>query len=109
MPGSLAAVPAFGPATPEILLAASALVFILWGAFKGEQAARGITIATLLVILFAAVLVMAQSGERVTTFNGSFINDAFSRFMKVATLIGSGRRAVGRWLGYALGGAATKI
>jgi NADH-quinone oxidoreductase subunit N len=90
MPGSLAAVPAFGPATPEILLAASALVFILWGAFKGEQAARGITIATLLVILFAAVLVMAQSGDRVTTFNGSFINDAFSRFMKVATLIGSG-------------------
>ncbi|MHB2169227.1 NADH-quinone oxidoreductase subunit NuoN [Alsobacter sp. R-9] len=90
MPGMQAALPVFGPATPEILLAVAALAFILWGAFKGEAATRGITIASLLVILFAAVLVMAQSGQKVTTFNGSFVNDAFSRFMKVATLIGSG-------------------
>jgi hypothetical protein len=39
--GSLAAVPAFGPATPEILLAASAIVFILWGAFTGERRRAG--------------------------------------------------------------------
>ncbi len=62
----------------------------MWGAFKGEKATQAITLASLLVILFAAILVMAQSGQKVTTFGGSFVNDAFSRFMKVATLIGSG-------------------
>ncbi|CAM5768401.1 NADH-quinone oxidoreductase subunit NuoN [Bosea minatitlanensis] len=83
------ALPALGPALPEIILAIGAIAMVLVGAIRRERAARLLEGAAL--ILLAAALVLVVTGEgRATTFNGSFVVDAFARFMKVLTLIGAG-------------------
>ncbi|MCP8938283.1 NADH-quinone oxidoreductase subunit NuoN [Alsobacter sp. SYSU M60028] len=89
MPGIHAAVPAFGPALPEILLAVGALVLVLVGAIRGERSAASVSAGGLVLLLAALVVVAMQPAGKVVTFNGSFIVDGFARFMKVATLIGS--------------------
>ncbi len=83
------AVPAFGPALPEMLLAAGALVMLLIGAIRGQKAQRLIDMMTIVLLLGALVLVAMQDNARVITFEGSFISDGFARFMKVLTLGGS--------------------
>ncbi len=82
------AVPNLMPALPEIVLAVGALAMVLIGALQGERSLK--LMETLAVLLFgvAGVLVMMQTGKQVT-FNGSFVADAFGRFMKVLVLIGA--------------------
>jgi NADH-quinone oxidoreductase subunit N len=82
-------VPAFGPALPEILLAAVALALVLIGAFRGDGSKKlidGIAIGALLV---AGFLLLDQSPGRVSTFNDAFVVDTFARVMKVLTIIGA--------------------
>jgi NADH-quinone oxidoreductase subunit N len=90
MPTLTAPVPAFGPALPEIILAIGALVLILIGAYRGDRSQGLISACALALIGVAALAVLMQPSGRVVTFNGSFVVDAFARFMKVATLVGSG-------------------
>jgi NADH-quinone oxidoreductase subunit N len=87
----MAAVPMFAlaPALPEIVLAASALLLVLIGALRGERAAGLIEALTFVALLVAGFLVVTQGGERLETFGGSFVVDAFARFAKVMTLVGS--------------------
>jgi len=83
------ALPALGPALPEIILAIGAIAMVLVGAIQRERAAR--LLEGVALILLAAALVLVITGEgRATTFNGGFVVDAFARFMKVLTLIGAG-------------------
>ncbi|WP_449257461.1 NADH-quinone oxidoreductase subunit NuoN [Bosea sp. (in: a-proteobacteria)] len=83
------ALPALGPALPEIILAIGAIAMVLVGAIQRERAAR--LLEGVALILLAATLVLVITGEgRATTFNGGFVVDAFARFMKVLTLIGAG-------------------
>ena len=89
MSSTVAAVPALGPALPELILALGVLVLVLYGAFRGDRSTGVVTAAALGLIIVAAVLVMLQPAGRVTTFNGSFVVDGFARFMKVAMLIGA--------------------
>ncbi|MGL5446237.1 MAG: NADH-quinone oxidoreductase subunit NuoN [Rhabdaerophilum sp.] len=82
-------VPAFGPALPEILLAAVVLALVLIGAFRGDGSKKlidGIAIAALVV---AGALLLDQSPGRVSTFNDAFVVDTFARVMKVLTIIGA--------------------
>ena len=82
------ALPALGPALPEIILAIGAIAMVLVGAIRGERATRLLEGAAL--ALFALALVLVLSGEgRLVTFNGAFVVDGFARFMKVLTLIGA--------------------
>src|SRR5687767_4595681 len=84
----MTAVPALGPALPEIILALGAIAMVLIGAIQGERATR--LLEGLAVALFAAALVLVLSGEgRLVTFNGGFVADGFARFMKVLTLLGA--------------------
>ena len=82
------ALPALGPALPEIILALGAIAMVLVGAIRGERATRlleGVALA-----LFALTLVLVLSGTgKVTTFNDGFIVDSFARFFKVLTLLGA--------------------
>ena len=89
MTSTLAQVPALGPFLPELLLAISALVLVLVGAFKGDGAKRLVDWVAILALLVAGLLVIEQGPGTLKTFNGAFVADSFARFMKVLTLIGS--------------------
>ena len=89
MPGMSAAVPAFGPALPEIIMALGTLLLVLWGAIRGERTTGQVTIGALAVLVIAAVMISGQGALKTSTFNGSFLVDPFGRFMKLCTLAGS--------------------
>ena len=84
-----AALPAFGPIFPELLVIAGALALLLLGAIRGERVAGIVDIASILILLIAAGLTVMQPAERIEAFGGSFVVDDFSRFLKVLALLGS--------------------
>lgn len=75
-------------ATPELVLAISAMALLMVGVFSGERANMTVTgLAVALLIADAAWIVLFPSfGE---AFDGAFVSDPFSRLMKVLVLIGS--------------------
>ena len=83
------ALPALGPALPEIILALGAIAMVLVGAIQGERSTRLLEGVALVLLAVALVLVVSGSGKMLT-FNDGFIVDGFARFMKVLTLIGAG-------------------
>ena len=75
-------------ATPELILAVGAMALLMIGVFSGERAnttVTGLAIA-LLIGVGGWMLVFTGEGE---AFGGAFVNDPFSRFMKLLTLGGS--------------------
>jgi NADH-quinone oxidoreductase subunit N len=83
------ALPALGPALPEIILALGAITMVLVGAIQGERATRLLEGLALALLAVALVMVVSGSGKMLT-FNDGFIVDGFARFMKVLTLLGAG-------------------
>lgn len=83
------ALPALGPALPEIILAIGAIAMVLVGAIQGERATRLLEGLALVLLAVALVLVVSGTGKMLT-FNNGFIVDGFARFMKVLTLLGAG-------------------
>jgi NADH-quinone oxidoreductase subunit N len=77
------------PALPELILAAGILVLILFGAIRGEKSVGPMSAGALTLILVAMAAVISAPEGRVVTFNGSFVVDGFTRFMKVLALAGS--------------------
>ncbi|MDB5525097.1 MAG: proton-translocating NADH-quinone oxidoreductase, chain [Rhizobium sp.] len=73
---------------PELILAIGALVLLMIGVFVGEKSVRPITYLAILLMLAAAVCVVFYHTDGVA-YNGAFLSDGFSRFMKVLALIGS--------------------
>ena len=89
MTSTLAQVPALGPFLPELVLAIAALVLMLVGALKGDGAKRLVDWTAMAALVIAGLLVIEQGPGTLKTFNGAFVSDAFARFMKVLTLLGS--------------------
>lgn len=83
------ALPALGPALPEIILAIGAIAMVLIGAVQRERSTRLLEGIALLLLTVALVLSVSAGGT-LTTFNNGFIADGFARFMKVLALIGAG-------------------
>ncbi|KQP72294.1 NADH-quinone oxidoreductase subunit NuoN [Methylobacterium sp. Leaf112] len=81
--------PALWPALPELILGVGVLVLVLYGSFRGERSAEGVNVGALLLLVLALFVVMSQPGTKVTTLNGSFIVDGFSKVMKALILLGS--------------------
>ncbi|MFG1185548.1 NADH-quinone oxidoreductase subunit NuoN [Xanthobacter aminoxidans] len=81
--------PPLGAVLPELVLAVSAIVLILIGAFRGEGSANLVTGLAIAVLAAAGVLVLLQPGTEVSAFNGSLVIDPFGRFMKVLVSIGA--------------------
>jgi NADH-quinone oxidoreductase subunit N len=73
---------------PEIALAAGALVMLLIGVIA-KNPARLVTALALLLVGSAAIALFFIP-ESAPVFNGAITLDPFARFMKIATLIGSG-------------------
>lgn len=75
-------------ATPEIILAIGAMALLMVGVYSGERAntiVNGLAVA-ILIGAGAWLIFLGGQGE---AFGGVFLNDAFGRFMKVLTLLGS--------------------
>src|ERR1700761_3410749 len=69
---------------PEFILAIGVLALLLLGAWRGERSVWLVTeTAVALIVLFV------HRGGTNVTFYGAFTDDAFSRFMKALSLIGS--------------------
>ena len=80
---------ALGPALPELLLAVSAILLLLFGAIVGPKSTdtvNGLTLAA----LFAALVFVLLGPSEATLFGGSFQVDEYSRFLKVLALLGAG-------------------
>ena len=84
-----AEIPALLPALPEIVLAVGAMLLLMVGAFRGEQATRGIDGAAILLLILAGVIIVFLPAGTLVTFGGSFVVDGFARFLKLLALTGS--------------------
>src|SRR6201981_2490664 len=82
-------IPALLPALPEIVLAIGAMVLLMVGAFRGEQTAKGIEGAAILLLVLTGLIVVLLPAGKLVTFRGSFIGDGFARFLKLLALAGS--------------------
>src|SRR5437870_2088057 len=82
-------IPALLPALPEIVLAIGAMVLLMVGAFRGEQTAKGIEGAAILLLVLTGLIVVLLPASKLVTFGGSFIVDGFARFLKLLALAGS--------------------
>src|ERR1700742_274764 len=77
------------PVLPELVLAAGAMVLLMLGAYRGQQATRLVTGLAIGLLVVTGVLELSLPGGKLTTFGGSFIVDDFARFLKILALIGS--------------------
>ena len=79
------------PLLPELTLACGAMLMLMFGAFIGERSAAMVNGWCVVVLVLAGVaLVWLAPGPHVM-FGGSFLVDDYARFLKVLTLVGSGR------------------
>ena len=78
----------FSTILPELVLAAYALIALMAGAYFGkDKLAPTLLWATVAVFLIVAAMMGLGVHEDETAFYGMFIDDGFSRFAKVVTLI----------------------
>ena len=75
-------------ALPEVFLACAGMALLMLGVFRGEGSTRLVLSLTVVAILIALVMLIAQSGPSTTAFGGLFVVDPFSDFMKLLVLIG---------------------
>ncbi|MBI1239600.1 MAG: NADH-quinone oxidoreductase subunit NuoN [Alphaproteobacteria bacterium] len=74
---------------PELVLAGSILVLMMYGAFRGDRSTMEISALAVLAILIAGVIVVFQPGTGGLAFHGLVRIDAFTDFMKVLVLAGA--------------------
>ena len=74
---------------PEIVLAGGAMAFLMLGVFRKGDSNALITWLCVALLIAAGVLILLAGGGRVTAFDGGFVTDAFSSFMKLLTIAGS--------------------
>jgi len=76
-------------ALPELVLAVSAMVLLMIGAFQKKDSSDLVNSLSLLVLAIVGGIIILTSGETVTAFHGVFVVDTFARFMKILVLFGS--------------------
>jgi NADH-quinone oxidoreductase subunit N len=77
------------PVLPELVLAAGAMVLLMLGAYRGQEATSLVTGLAVCLLVLAGVLELLLPAGKLTTFAGSFIVDDFARFLKILALVGS--------------------
>src|SRR5690242_14734168 len=81
---------ALQPVLPELLLAVGAMTLLMIGAITGERAVVLVTVMSILLLAVAGLCVVIMPATVTSAFGGSFVVDAFARFMKILMLTGSG-------------------
>ena len=74
-------------ALPEVVLAVGTMLLLMVGAFRGNQGTA--LVAMLAVALLVVVLGLSVFGESGLAFGGLFVENGFTKFVKVLLLIGS--------------------
>ncbi len=74
---------------PEVILAAGVLALILIGAWRGERANALVSESAVGVMGLALLAIVLSSHSDASVFDGAYVDDAFSRFVKVVTLVAS--------------------
>ena len=74
---------------PEAILGFGILVLLMIGAFRGEKSLWLVTEGAALTLGVALVVLLVGSRPEGVTFYGAFTDDAFARFMKALSLVGS--------------------
>jgi NADH-quinone oxidoreductase subunit N len=77
------------PVLPELVLAVGAMVLLMLGAYRGQQATGLVTGLAICLLVVTGVLELTLPAGKLMTFGGSFIVDDFARFLKILALIGS--------------------
>jgi NADH-quinone oxidoreductase subunit N len=78
------------PAIPEIFLAICGMGLMMVGVFASKKRASSlVSILSILVIIVTIVLVVMMNKGEALAFNGLFVTDHFSVYMKLLVLIGS--------------------
>ena len=79
------------PLWPEMIIAASAMILLMVGAFRPETDANGERIGwvAILALIVAGIVIVSQPSNAVTLFDNAFVIDGFGRFMKLLVLAGS--------------------
>ena len=75
-----------GYAIPELMLAIGAMVLLMVGVFAGKDASKGIAIASVALLLAAALVTLMSDGSA-AIFDGAYKVDAFAAFAKVIIFV----------------------
>jgi NADH-quinone oxidoreductase subunit N len=75
---------------PELFLAGSIIVLLMYGVFSGDSKTRSVVILSFATIVAAAVLVWRMPGGEGVAFAEQFQSDTFTRYAKILVLIGAG-------------------
>ena len=86
---ALAALPNWAIAYPEIALSLGLLALFVVGIFAGQNKARHIFVASLVLLVAVGVVVATQSFATAISFNGLFVRDGFAQIIKLLILGGS--------------------
>jgi NADH-quinone oxidoreductase subunit N len=81
--------PNLAPALPELLIVLSAIVLLLFGVIKKDNAGGGITALGIIALALTALLVVSGPSEHTETFGGMFVVDSFAVFSKLMVLLAS--------------------
>ncbi len=74
---------------PEVFIACAAMTLLMIGVFRGAGSTRLVLALTVLVLAIAGVLIVTLPDGRALAFNGLFVTDGFSDFMKILILFGA--------------------
>ena len=77
------------PIVPELFLAVTAMVLLLFGVFRGDRGAQSISWLSVLALLSTGVIMSFLPDDVHIAFGGQFIVDQFSRFMKWLIILGT--------------------
>jgi len=83
------AMPNLLPALPEIVLALLAGSLLVYGVVRGEKSVSTVAWLSVAALAVVAVIVLMGGAGRTTTFEGLFVSDAYSRFVKILVILGS--------------------
>ena len=71
---------------PELFISISVMFLLMLGVFI-KKSFKIVSSATIIILIFAIILVLKQPNEVIKVFNNSYIIDSFSIFMKVLTFL----------------------
>ncbi len=74
---------------PEILMAIFGMLLLVFGVIRGKNSLRLVSYGSAIAMVFVAYMVLNLPVEQENAFQGLFVNEWFSSFMKVLILMGS--------------------
>ncbi|MFN3370507.1 MAG: NADH-quinone oxidoreductase subunit NuoN [Sphingomonadaceae bacterium] len=75
---------------PEIVLAAGAMALLMIGVFRGNGALAGLSWGAVILFALAALTIVDDAPGRLVAWNGLYVADSLSAFLKMLILVGAG-------------------